>query len=99
MYMKSLQQWGKKCSQLVISNLTYIASIYKFNRHSDASVRPMFSAIFKMLSHSDSQLLSWSDKDKRVHPEACCIGAPLEAGDELYPDLQDYYLDEPSKRL
>ena len=67
-------------------------------RHSDASVRPLFSAVFKMLSHSDSDLLSWSEKDKEVHPQASCLGAPLQAGDELYPDLQDYYLDEPSKR-
>ena len=52
-----------------------------------------------MLSHSDSQLLSWSEKDKDVHPEASCLGASLEAGDELYTDLQDYYLDELSKRV
>ena len=58
----------------------------------------MFSAIFKMLGHSDSHLLNWSDRDKQVHPQASYLGAPLEAGDELYIDLQDYYLDEPSKR-
>ena len=58
----------------------------------------MFSAIFKSLNHSDSQLLSWSDKDKSVHPQASFLGAPLDAGDNLYPDLQDYYLDEVSQR-
>ena len=67
-------------------------------RHSDASNRPLFSAIFKMLGHLDSDLLSWTEKDKAAHPQAASLGAPLEAGDELYTDLQDYYLDEASKR-
>ena len=63
-------------------------------RHSDASRRPTFSAIFNMLSHSDTHLLSWNDQDKVVHPQASCLGAALEAGDRLYPDLQDYYIDK-----
>ena len=61
-------------------------------------MRPMFSAIVKMLSHSNSQLMNWTDKDRKAHPQATCIGAPLSAGDDLYPDLQDYYLDDHSKR-
>ena len=51
-----------------------------------------------MLGHLDSDLLSWTEKDKAAHPRAASLGAPLEAGDELYTDLQDYYLDEASKR-
>ena len=51
-----------------------------------------------MLGHLDSDLLSWSEKDKAVHPQASSLGAPLEVGDELYTDLQDYYLDKTSKR-
>lgn len=30
MHMKSLQQWDKKCSQLVISNLTYIIASFTY---------------------------------------------------------------------
>ena len=51
----------------------------------------------KMLGHLDSDLLSWTEKDKHdktAHPRAASLGAPLDAGDEL----QDYYLDEASKR-
>ena len=68
------------------------------HRHADASVRPTFSAIVKMLSHSDAHLLQWGERDMRTHPQAASLGAPLEAGDELYPDLQDCYMDEKSKR-
>jgi hypothetical protein len=71
---------------------------YLICRHSDASNRPLFSAIFKMLGHLDSDLLSWTEKDKAAHPRVTSLGASLEAGDELYTDLQDYYLDEASKR-
>ena len=63
-------------------------------RHSEAGKRPTFSAIVKMLSHSDSHLLSWTDQDRKVHPQASCLGAPLEAGENLYPDLQEYYMDD-----
>ena len=47
-----------------------------------------------MLSHSDSHLLSWTDQDRKVHHQASCLGAPLEAGENLYPDLQEYYMDD-----
>ena len=45
-----------------------------------------------MLNHSDSQLLSWSPKDLSVHAQVAHIGAPSEVTEELYQDLQDYYL-------
>ena len=43
-----------------------------------------------MLGHLDFDLLSWTEKDKAAHPQAASLGAPIEAGDELYTDLQDY---------
>lgn len=60
-------------------------------RHKDAIRRPVFSAIVKMLSHSDSQLLSWNAKDMSIHTQVTCLGAPKEVASELYPELQDYY--------
>ena len=60
-------------------------------RHSEAIRRPLFSAIVKMLSHSDSQLLSWNTRDRSVHPQVTCLGAPGEVSEELYQELQDYY--------
>ena len=62
-------------------------------RHFDANRRPVFSAIVKMLSHSDSQLLSWNSKDLSVHSQATQLGAPSEVTEDLYQDLQDYYRD------
>ncbi len=62
------------------------------SRHSDYSVRPMFSAIFNMLSHAPSHLLSWTQRDLSVHPQVACLGAPLEVADELFTKLQDYYM-------
>ena len=69
-------------------------------RHSDYSVRPMFSAIFNMLSHSPSHLLSWAERDLSIHPQVACLGAPLEVTEELFTELQDYYMisDIQSKR-
>ncbi|XP_064406652.1 probable LIM domain-containing serine/threonine-protein kinase DDB_G0286997 isoform X2 [Halichondria panicea] len=68
--------------------------------HSDYSVRPMFSAIFNMLSHSPSHLLSWAERDLSIHPQVACLGAPLEVTEELFTELQDYYMisDIQSKR-
>lgn len=74
----------------------YYTLFLAVRRHSDASRRPTFSAIFNMLSHSDAHLLLWSEEDRAVHPQAACLGAALKAGDGLYPDLQDYYIDKNS---
>lgn len=53
--------------------------------------RPGFSAIVRMLSHSDSQLLGWSSQDLLVHAQVSRVGAPREVSENLYQDLQDYY--------
>jgi len=66
--------------------------------HTEAGRRPTFSAVVKMLSHLDSHLLNWTERDKSVHPQAASLGAPLEAGERLFPELQDYYMDDKSKR-
>ncbi len=52
-----------------------------------------------MLSHSDSQLLSWSSKDLAVHPQVTLLGGPSEASEELYMELRDYYLTNKSSAL
>jgi len=39
-----------------------------------------------------TDLLSWTEEDTRVHPQAAVLGAPLEAGKHLYPELQETYM-------
>ena len=46
----------------------------------------------------DTKLLKWSeeDKDKATDPEAATLGADLNAGQELYKDLQECYIPKES---
>jgi len=43
------------------------------------------------LCQPEIELLSWSEEDMRLHPQAAVLGAPLEAGKDLYPELQKMY--------
>ena len=67
-------------------------SIYSIFRHPDSSRRPTFDEIVKDLSENTYQLLSWRDIDKSVHAQASVLGAPLEAGHDLYPELQQTFI-------
>ena len=40
----------------------------------------------------DTKLLKWSEEDKTTDPEAATLGADLDAGQELYKDLQERYI-------
>jgi len=46
------------------------------------------------LSSPVTDLLSWTEEDTRIHPQAAVLGAPLEAGKDLYPKLQETYIHE-----
>ncbi|CAI7999056.1 Ephrin type-A receptor 3 [Geodia barretti] len=58
--------------------------------HKDPSQRPVFSEMQHVLTHLNTQLL------EKVDPRLGRLGGPLEAGDGVYPDLQDYYLQDQS---
>ena len=45
-----------------------------------------------VLSSPATDLLSWSEEDMKVHPQAAVLGASLEAGKDLYPELQWTYM-------
>ena len=61
-------------------------------RHPESSSRPTFSELLQVLSQgSETDLLRWSEEDMRVHPQAAVLGAPLEAGKDLYIELQNAY--------
>ena len=62
-----------------------------YSRHPQASSRPTFSQLLQALCQPEIELLSWSEEDMRVHPQAVVLGAPLESGKDLYPELQRMY--------
>jgi len=47
--------------------------------------------LLQALSFSETELLVWAEEDMRVHPQAAVLGASLEAGKDLYPELQETY--------
>ena len=70
-----------------------ISNFYNYShcRHPDESSRPTFIHLLKTLTRSPGQLLSWSHEDTWGVAEAIVLGASLQAGKKLYPDLQDEY--------
>ena len=61
-------------------------------RNADKSSRPDFTEVVQALSSPVTDLLSWSEEDLKVHPQAAVLGAPLEAGKDLHPELQGTYM-------
>ena len=52
------------------------------------SSRSAFAELVQALSSPVTELLSWTEEDTRIHPQAVVLGAHLEAGKDLYPQLQ-----------
>ena len=67
-------------------------------RHPNKNLRPLFSDLHTSLSdHALSLQMKASpesDDSNESHPQAHTIGAPLEAGKELFTDLQNTYLNK-----
>lgn len=61
-------------------------------RHPEHSCRPTFLSLLKTLSGGGGELLVWS-KEETSHEAGLgrTLGAPLEAGKNLYPELQHAY--------
>ena len=52
----------------------------------------MFGDMHLELQHPEFKLLKWTAEDLSAYSEqARTLGAPLEAGEELYPDIQKSY--------
>ena len=75
--------------KVVYENITIMLLIF---RNADKPSRPDFAELVRALSSPVTDLLSWSEEDMRVHPQAAVLGAPLEAGKDLYPELQGTYM-------
>ena len=73
---------------VVYEKITIVLLIF---RNVDKPSRPDFAELVHTLSSPVTDLLSWSEEDMRVHPQAAVLGAPLEAGEDLYPELQGTY--------
>ena len=55
----------------------------------DPDSRPLFSQILPEFQHPDFKFLIWEEEDVAAYSEeARTLGAPLEAGEELYHDLR-----------
>ena len=60
-------------------------------RHPDKHCRPTFPSLCQSLAEEAGSLLQLIEGDDQGHPQASLLGAPLEAGALLYPDLQNTY--------
>ena len=62
-------------------------------RNAEPESRPTFSDIQTVLQRPDLKLLTWMAEDVAAYTEeARTLGAPLEAGEELYTDIQNAYI-------
>ena len=57
-----------------------------------SELRPVFVDILLELMQPDFKLLTWAPEDEAAYSEqARTLGAPLEAGEELYNDIQNKF--------
>ena len=61
-------------------------------RHPAPSTRPTFKDILAALLHDEAKVLDIPVEDASTHEQASLLGAPLEAGENMYSDLQQLYL-------
>ena len=61
-------------------------------RHPDPRRRPGFHDIRLVLSQLDQSILEIPDEDLSTHPQAGELGAEMEAGHNMYFDLQHAYV-------
>lgn len=60
--------------------------------HPERMSRPQFKEISNILKRPVVELFAWAEGDLRSHPQCSVIGAPIEAGKDLYHDLQKTYI-------
>ncbi len=67
--------------------------LFYFFRHPDTKFRPSFRDIVIALNGSIVNVLSIPEEDSSTHPLARVLGATLEAGENMYIQLQIRYHD------
>ena len=61
-------------------------------RNKDNHNRPQFRDIHLSLSQNDEHVLKIPDEALQTHPQAGILGAPLEAGENMYINIQKTYV-------
>ena len=85
-------------SSICILSLVVVYAMFHYNtvnllRHPEAASRPTFFDTLMALQRPDYQLLKWTLEDEAAYSEeARTIGSPIEAGQELYADMQHVYM-------
>ena len=96
--LKAFTEIIKSPCQTVESMLVDLTLLLIFYlRHPESCCRPTFSEVLDSLLQPESELLYWkpiSEDGEGVHSESksAILGAPLQAGEQLYPELQCTYM-------
>ena len=61
-------------------------------RHPESSERPSFRDIVLTLASGEKNVLNIPEEDSSTNPLAGVLGAPLEAGENMYSELQRRYI-------
>ena len=61
------------------------------SRHPETSERPAFSDVLSALLDYEARVLFIPKEALETNPQAGVLGAPLEAGEGMYTELQDSY--------
>ena len=61
-------------------------------RHPRPRARPAFRDVVLTLSGSEEMVLNIPEEDSSTNPLAGVLGAPLEAGENMYSQLQRRYI-------
>ena len=82
---------GIWCCSSAVNVYIRICRLMLISRNPEADRRPAFKEVSDSLSSDEAALLVWKEEDQNVSPQAAVLGAPLEEGMKLYPELQNTY--------
>lgn len=69
-----------------------MTDVIPYTRHPAPSTRLAFKDILAALLHDEAKVLDIPVEDASTHEQASLLGAPLEAGESMYSDLQQLHL-------
>ena len=67
-------------------------NFFVYCRHPDSSLRPGFRDLLLALLQNVEVVLAIPEDAQTAHAQASVLGAPLEAGEQMYRDLQQTYM-------
>ena len=79
--------------------VTIICYTFVLQRHPETVFRPSFRDIVITLNGSKEKVLNIPEEDSSTNPLAGVLGAPLEAGENMYSELQKRYVDYSSRKV